>query len=340
MAKVALITEEFSPLVESLATALSHQKQEVVIVTSRSAAEKVPSHLSALAPFKTWSAMEAVRSLPALVAQNFDVWHFLFPTGETRPLSAQWILATVARSLPQKVIAGSFSSPESLRGWDSRFLSLMDLALFSNRSFLMKEKRRRHLAEHTLAEVLPPLEGVAVHQDAHLREESHRLLSCLRPFLVLPDLHDGPNWLDNSPLDFVVLKPHPRRGSKHRHVFYTGDVSPAERDLFIERSRGICLLYGDYSVLELQRFHQWSEKSQRPLLVRKRQTEIWPGLCWHLKSGWVLEDGGDPLQPLLIENPNLELPQGFENYSQREIVDSTLNQLLRLYQRSFVQRWT
>lgn len=339
MAKVALITESFSPLVENLAVALGHQKQEVVIITSRAAAEKIPSGLTVLAPFRKWSALEAMRALPALLSQNFDVWHFLFPTAENRPMGAHWVLATMARGLPQKIIAGSFSSPDSLQGWDARFLALLDLALFANRSFLMQAKRRRQLAPHTLAEVLPPLDGGPPSSDARIREETHRLLDSLRPFLILPDLQEGPEWLAHSPLDFVVLKPHPKRGSKHPRVFYTGELTPAERDLFIERSRAICLLYGDYSVLELQRFHQWSEKSQRPLIARRLQTEIWPGLCWHLKSGWILEDDKDALRNLLIENPTLALPSGFENYSRRELVDSTLNQLLRLYQRTFMQRW-
>lgn len=340
MAKVALITETFSPVVESLATALSHQKQEVVLVTSRSAAEKVPSSLNVLAPFRQWSALEAVRSLPALVSQNFDIWHFLFPQSDSRPHAAHWLLATVARSLPQKIVAGSFTSPENLRRWDGRFLSMLDLVLFPNRSFLMLAKRNAWLREHALTEVLPPLEGFSPVSDERVREEIHRLLGGLRPFLLLPDLQDGPRWIDRAPIDFVVMKPHPPRGSSHRHVFYTGELSTSERDLLLERAKALCLLYGEYSTLELQRFHQWSEKARLPLIVHKSQTEIWPGLCWHHRSGWVLEGPGDELQSLLIENPSLQLPQGFENLPRREVVDSTLNQLLRLYQRSFVQRWT
>ena len=341
MAKIALITDSVNPLVESLASALDHQKQDVTVVTSRLAIEKLPSHIRGIAPFKKWTAFEAMRSLPTLLSQNFDVWHFLFTSPQSRPTAAHWILASMARSLPQKVIAGSFSSPENLRGFgDGRFLSMLDLALFSNRSFLMQAKRQYSLGSHTLTEVVPPLEGLNPQSDFKIREETHRFLKGLRPYLVLPDLQDGPTWLENSPMDFVVLRPHPRRGSSHPHIFYTGELFPSERDLFLQNSRALCLLFGDYSVLELQRFHQWSEQMQKPLIVNRYQTEVWPGLCWHLKSGWVLEDGNDPLRELLIENPKLELPQKFENYTRRELVDSTLNELLRLYQRCFVQRWT
>ena len=170
--------------------------------------------------------------------------------------------------------------------------------------------------------------------------ETHRLLGSLRPFLLLPDLQTGPAWLEHSPLDFVVLKGAPRRGSRQRHVFYTGELFPAERDAFLKRAKALCLLYGDYSVLELQRFHQWSEAHHVPLIVHRRQTELCPGLCWHSKSGWVLEEGPDALKNLIENNPNLNLGRGFENYPHRELVDSTLNELLRLYQKSFALRWT
>ncbi len=340
MAKIALITDSFSPLVESLATSLSHQKQDVTIITTRSAFEKVPSHLNVLTPFRKWNSIEAVRALPILISQNFDVWHFLFPASESRPRAAHWLLASVARSIPQKIVVGSFAGPGSLKRWDARFLKLLDLALFSSRSFLMQAKRNKWLKPSTLAEVLPPLEGLAVPSEGHVREETHRLLKGLRPFLILPELQEGPDWIENSPLDFVVLKPHPKKGSNHKHVFYTGYLTPAERDLLISRAKAICLLYGDYSALELQRFHQWSETAACPLIVRQFQTDIWPGLCWNLKSGWILEDIGDPLQNLLIENPALVLASGYQNYSRRELVDSTLNHLLRLYQKSFVLRWS
>jgi hypothetical protein len=162
----------------------------------------------------------------------------------------------------------------------------------------------------------------------------------VRPFLVLPELQKGPDWLTKSPLDFVVLRPPPRKGSSHPHVFYTGDLFPAERDAFLQKAQALCLLYGDYSVLELQLFHQWSEAHHLPVIATKHQLELWPGLCWHTKSGWVLEDTPDPLQALLVENPSLTLERGFENYPHRELVDSTLNELLRLYQKSFKLRWT
>lgn len=340
MAKVALITEHMTPLVESLAKALQFQKQEVVIVTSGETARKLSGEFSVLAPFRKWNALEAVRALPALISQNFDVWHFLFPSVESKPRSAHWILSACARGLQQKVVAGSFSDPQNLRGWgNGRFVSMLDLALFPNRSFLMQAKRERALGPHTLAEVLPPLEVPGAPEASKIRDEIHRLRRGLRPYLVLPDLQDGPAWLENSPLDIVVLKPHPRKGSRHPHVFYTGELHAAERDLMIENARAICLLFGEYSPLELQRFHQWSEKFHRPLVVSRYQTEVWPGLCWHEKSGWVLDDGDDPLRELLIRNPALDLPGGFENLSHRELVDSTLNELLRLYQRSFTHRW-
>lgn len=340
MAKVALITEQVTPLVETLAKALQFQKQDVVIVTSREAARKLSGEFSVLAPFRKWNAFEAVRSLPALLSQNFDVWHFLFPSVDSQPLAAHWILGACARGLQQKVIAGSFSDPQNLRGWrQGKFPAMLDLALFPNRSFLMQAKREKSLGPHTLAEVLPPLEVPGEQESPKIREEVGRLLKGLGPYLVLPDLQNGPAWLENSPLDIVVLKPHPRKGSKHPHVFYTGELHPAERDLIIENARAICLLFGEYSTLELQRFHQWSERFRRPLIVNRYQTEVWPGLCWHERSGWVLEDGDDPLRDLLIRNPQLNLPGGFENFSHRELVDSTLNELLRLYQRSFTIRW-
>lgn len=341
MAKVALMTETLSPLALNLASALEQQKQEVVLITSRSEIEKAPSKIRVLAPFKRWSSFEALRAAPALLGENFDVWHFLFPTTDARPRTAHWMLAALARGIPGKVIAGSFSNIQNVAGWkNEKFIGLLDLALFPNRSFLMQMKRRHTFGSHTLAEVLPPLDWMPSTSTPRFRDETQRLLSGLRPFLILPDLQSGPKWLSQSPVDFVVLRAPPRRGSSHPHVFYTGELYPAEREAFMKRAKALCLLYGDYSVLELQLFHQWSEKHQIPVIANKHQTELWPGLCWHTKSGWVLEESGDPLRDLLVQNPSLQLERGFENYPHRELVDSTLNELLRLYQKSFALRWT
>lgn len=342
MAKVALITEFLTPLALNLASALEQQRQEVVLITSKSEKEKAPTHLTAIFPFQKWSATEAAKILPKLMTENFDVWHFLFATPESKPRMAHWCLAVVAKTLPNKVVASTFSSQQNVASFkNEKFISLVDLALFPNRSFLMKMKRRKTFGSHALAEVLPPLDWQDDNKTQTFRDETLRLIKNLRPFILTPELKIGPEWIDHSPLDFVIPKAAPKKGSQHPHVFYTGELFPNEREALLKRAKALCLLYGDYSVLELQKFHQWSEQYQLPLIVLRHQTELYPGLCWNEKSGWILEDGAaGGLKSLLVRNPKLELKSEFQNYPHRELMDSTLNELLRLYQRAFMRRWT
>lgn len=348
MAKIALITENLTPHALDLAKALHQQKQEVILISSQSEKEKAPSNISVRFPFRSWSIKEALRALPSLISENFDVWHFLFTHEDNHPKLSHWLMAALAKTIPHKIVVSSFNGKQNFRNLkDEKFLSLMDLSLFPERSLLMDLKRKHRFANNSLTEILPPIDIFpAVTENTRLiREESYHLLQQLRSFILLP--HEPPkfSWFKHSPVDLLVLQEKPKetlfaQSNATSRLFYTGNLSLEEQALFFSKAKALCLIYNDYSALDLQKYHRISEQFQLPLIVRKQQTEIYPGLCWQDRSGWIFADHDDGLQKLVVTNPDLKLAEAFANYPHNELIDSTLNELVRLYQKTYVKRWT
>jgi len=343
MAKIALISQKITPHLEALAGALTFQKQDILIITSKSELAKVSPEWRAIAPFEKWSLTEAMKALPSLISQPCDVWHFIYSNSSLRPKPADWIIAGILHTLPRKVVAASFSDSGQVSGlFMNAFFKSLDLALFSKRSLLMKTKREHEFGDHPLTEVIPPLDLESIQTLGPVNDEMIRLTQSLHSsYLVVPDLHKAPEWIESSPLPIVVLRPGNKKYRHLKNVFFVGDnLQVSDLEHLLSCSRALCLAFGDYSPIELQRYHQWSERLKLPLIVTTGQTEEFPGLCWHQKSGWVLDNPGPELWRLLGSNPNLELDGNYETISRQDLMDSTLNELLRLYQKSYSQRWT
>lgn len=341
MAKIALIADELNSISIAFALSLQQQSQEVLFLTSDASTYSEVPRFPILTPFRKWSAMEGLRTLPQLMSWNPEVWHFLFTKDDSVSRPAHWVLASFASALPNRTLAASFFSNNQIKTFtDTAFLRLFDLRTFVSRSHMMRVKRRPYFSARGLTEILPPLEHEDPAANERVRPEIERLVKSLSPFVLMPD--PPPSQLDisifkNHGIEVLLLSD---RFKRRTDYFYTGPISAGEREYLLRASRALVLAGCDLSVIELRRYHELAERTETPLVVTQYQNDLLPGLCWHQKSGWILETGLAGLKPLLDQNPKLELNKEFTGLSRHELTDSTLNELLRMYNRAFSARWS
>jgi hypothetical protein len=110
----------------------------------------------------------------------------------------------------------------------------------------------------------------------------------------------------------------------------------------LQKSKALLLAFSDLSALELQRFFQLSIKTKTPIIIRPRQNDLFPGLVIQDRTGWVLQNGEASLRELLQNNPNLDLNLSLEPSANRnlshDLIDSSINELHRFYQRALASR--
>lgn len=339
--RILIVTEELNSVVWTFAKSLHQQKQDVLILTSRDTDFDGVPPFPILTPFKTWSFLEGLKVLPRIASWNPDILHCFYTHEDHHPRPAQWILSAFAASLPNKTLAASYFVDGAIRPFrDRAFLKLFDVNTFGTRTQLMRMKRQKMLPSHAIVDVLPPIESEMLFESSRIRPEVEKLVATLGRFVLMPDPPPKPlntKLLAQRGFEVLVLSERFRPRSWH---YSTGTLTTAERDYVFSKATALLLAECDLSVLELRRFHEMCERNQLPVIVTAYQNELLPGLCWNGKSGWVLDQGLAGLSRVLDENPELQLSKSFTGVSGQELMDNALNELLRLYQKAYLLRWT
>lgn len=342
MAKIAIISEFPDAATWGLAQGLHDQRQDVLLITSRDAEiDQVPS-FPLMTPFRKWSPLEAVKIFPRILQFNPDVIHFVFSQEKSVVRWAHWMLAPALSAVPNKALAmSSFSELNMRRPGEASFLKFFNLMTFGTRTHLMKMKRAMRSTRPVLSEVMPPFE---VHRTQtadsapRIREDLETLLRKLGKFIVMPASPTNPEIVDifqRAGFETLVMS---EKFKFNTPYFTTGALSPHERTHVLKSAQAIFIAGLELSVAELKELQVLSQTSLKPLMVQPSQIEDLPGLCWHGRSGWVLDQGLASLQNVLRSHPNLEISGNFESISPGENLDSTLNELLRLYAKALQQK--
>ena len=345
MAKIALLTRKLTPQALGLAQALRFHHHDVTIMTSVN--EVVPDNLGypVLTYFKRWSALEAIKFFPRILGQAPDIWHFVFSETETeKPSGAHWILATLAKALPGRVVAGSFyDSIFEIPGHRlAPFTKACDIVTTATRENLMYLKRRGWLGKYTETEVLPPFVASSGWDEKTSQDQDLvQLISAIQPFLLLPSEHlPVLDWSEIlSCMNVVICGPRPQKPIKAlgfrdfpKGLYFIGHhISDGQMLQLLRGSRGLLTAPDEYSVIELLHFHRLCFQTKSPILANIRQTEALPGFCIHNRNGFLLDQNLKTLKKLLADNEKLELAQATFEPLKSDITDSALNELNRLY---------
>ena len=189
MAKIALISKNWTEPLAALIKALRDQRHEVLLITDRSTKINFEGEIEVLSYFKNWSAWEALKLFPRIFRDAPGIWHFVFTNPKTeKPKGAHWMFAGLVQSLPNSVVAASiYGSVLSTKGFSWKpFLHFCDFVTLGTRESLMSFKRRGIISPTSMMEVLPPLlgeEGMDI-QNPNLADLP-RLAEALYPYFLV-----------------------------------------------------------------------------------------------------------------------------------------------------------
>ncbi|GIL18310.1 MAG: hypothetical protein BroJett040_20610 [Oligoflexia bacterium] len=344
MAKIAIISQFITPQTLSLAQALFEQRNEVLLVTSRNEAIPGKSPYQILTPFKNFSAVEALRFLPRLLAHKPDIVHIVYSHEDENPSAAHLIIGNAFHAFASKItVCSFFHSPKSMQKWKAKYLlSACDLVTYSSRDHLLYG--HREFGKKTpMADVLPPLDPVFSEGAAAAGEDLKRLCQSLGQYFVIPS--DPESFFKSASkshihlalknkFNLLFLGQRPQ-SALDLEYFTLDNLKPEELQYVVENSKGALLAFSDLSLIELQKYLQWSLETNTPLFVRPAQIEMLPGLVLDKKTGWILEAGEKSLEQVIADNPQLRLPPFRSHDRKYELMDSTLNEINRLYSKAF-----
>lgn len=347
MAKIALVCKEIHPIVLSLANQLIAHKNELIIITSKDS--EVPKNIEAqvLRPFQKWSALEAFRLFAKLMGNMPDVFHFVFTNTNQSPTTAHIVLSQLIQPIPGRVVASSFfHSPYVISPLRMKlFLFGNHLVTWGTSSHLITARRSFSIPKNSLTEVIPPLSDETIQSTETHSNQMEQLLNSLGDYLLIPGNPEDfykktKSWqlLTNRKMKLVFLCERPAQRKHTLDHFYLGNPYGVDLLYAIQESKGILLAFSDLSLLELQQFYQWSHLTGTPLLVRPRQLEMYPGLVVENKTGWILESGEQSLDQLLKTNPELRIQRKQDLQPMLDIIDSTMNELNRMYNKAIAHR--
>lgn len=335
MAKIALITRNFSKEVESLAHSLSGLRHDVILITDRDT--PLPQNYSGmvLTPFKKWTPLEALRFFPKFLGQAPHIWHFVFSDCEKEfPTAAHFLLATFAKALPRRSVVTTFWSQWPARAFlFSRFAKLNDLMTFASRESLMRARRNQWIPETCATEVMPPLPGSENHEQTLRREELARLCGSLKPFLYVPHANLPQDLLQaavNSGLHLLARGSRPQTGTQDSLFYLPASLNESDVEFCISESVGILSAFHQFSALELLRLQTASQKFEKPILGHPVQNEILPGYCLEGRSGFLIESERD-FKKLFQSSAWTHFKYQAVDPGLRQLQDSVLNDLNRLY---------
>ncbi len=251
------------------------------------------------------------------------------------------------------------------------FLRQMDLITTGTRENLMYLKRNLVKTSRTQLEVLPPLpvdweqwknKHQYVKTTSHL-SELEILCRNSQPYLFVPtQIYERETMLplcdhfhilslgsrpkkhlseektnsvstteSTASTPFRTEANKPSSVTKNRIHYLGSDLSESDIQYVVENSKGICTALEELSLLELVKIQTWAQKAGKPIIANRRQVELLPGFVQDKKTGWVIDGHSRDILHIKASNPhfNLNLKKG--NVTTGPLVDSTINELNRLY---------
>lgn len=351
MAKIAIITDDFSEQSYLLANALQAQRHDVTILCSQDC--DIPENLQipVLRCFKSWTWLEALLVFPRLISHRFEIWHFILKT----PQPAALAIAHLVSPLPKKIVCVSFF--ESLSSTSRLRLQLLlkacDIITAGTREQMMYLKRNRWVSTDTQTQLLPPMiTEQNLHFNSEVNQDLQRLTNSMKPFLLVPS-SEAPVELMESPfldqlldrVQLVVCGPRPKKYQQlwrfqqsSPHICFIGNQkkSLSNSDLLFlsKQSLGILTSFCPMSSVDLMLWLRLSSLTEKPLIANSRQTESFPDFCVHQKNGFLIKETIQALIALLDQNPSLKLSHPQFVLAPTTTTDSALNELNRLYSKT------
>jgi hypothetical protein len=366
MAKIILVSKKITPTTWHLAQALKSHQHEVVLLTSYG--EKPPqdaNDIEFLGYFKHWTIMEGFRILPTLIAQGPQIIHLLLE--EDRANSAQILLSVFAKSHPSCVLTTTLLNIR--KGLKRRnpvryLIEESDIITCPTVEALGHIRGLNVRSHHQGRGILPPFLSLQVGEsvDSILNDDEILLFENLRkrPYIVMPfseALFDpkNPNYdlmrVLAQKYKLVLWGTYSHWPVRERKAFaswmskidpssewiVTGSLGSVMIQILLKSASALFLAGRDFSPVEMTDYYTHAIKSDVPLILCSNQTSIHSDLWKNSINCWVLNN--EQIQSDLIKllnRPSLKLPESLTRKlaEDRHLIDSSLNELNRLYNRA------
>jgi hypothetical protein len=369
MAKVLVVSKKLNPTCFRLAQTLRSQQHEVSILTSQKEDGSFPAGIECMTPFEKWSAVEALRWIPALLQRQPNIVHFLLE-GSADLSMAHVILIGFIKSLPNTVISTSLlSNPMHLGFFNPMRLLLQESDIITCPSYeSLATLRGLNVRSHQQSRgILPPALDL---NPAVTEEESIEVNGGPQqhlyngPYVVMPLIETvfAPN---KSFFDRLSLL------ASHRHVMLIGSMDSwtlRERRRFqkwmedqglghrwtlvnqkaelrpkrlLQNAEALVLAGCRLTPFELADYFYQSIQTECTLVLDDRQAGFYADLWRHGENCWIIPSSEIQRRLNRLMNQGslrlqFKLPQHMDVH--RNLIDLPINELNRLYSRALFLR--
>lgn len=366
MSKIVLVSKKLNNSTWMLAKGLRSQSNEVIILTSRN---EVPpdndnGQIELMTYFKAWSFWEAIKLLPTLIGNDISIMHLLIE--EQRVHGAYVVLSTFAQKNPRCVLSISFfnSMKKISRKSPLKFLveksDIVTLptpdAMSTLRGLRMRNKNQGRLV---LSPVLPSLPikheisfSELVFDELKTADKMPKALiyfdqekftpdtKFFRSLEILSKKYHLIFWGTNSHWPLRERKKFSAWLSTFSKKWQFLQVNDIAEDIkYLNLDDIIFLSFTDINLLNLAETMVLGLGSKASLVLDNSQTGVYAGLWRNGKNCWVLQDSKnlDDLSDFLRQQINLPYPRPQELGNNQQLIDSSLNELNRLYNKALLQ---
>lgn len=365
MAKIILVSKHVNATSWQLAQALKSQQHEVVLLTSYGEIPPQDTHgIDFMAYFKHWSLLEGLRIIPGLFLLQPQILHILLD--EDKMSAGQVVLSTFAKSYPSCILTTSLLNIR--RGLNRRnlvryLIEESDIITCPTVEALGQLRGLNIRSKGQGRGILPPVLNLRADPDMKSSDddESHLLEVMTRgPFIVIPfrEPHFDPEADSFERIRTLAQKykvvlwgTYSHWSLRDRKKFaswmdnfqcgknwtITGPLPLSLSQPLLKQTTALCLAGQPFSPAEMTEYYMRAIHCHTPLILDSLQTSVHADLwensvnCWVLNSHHLQKD-----LVRLLGRPHLRLPENLSEQlaEDRHLIDSSLNELNRLYNRA------
>lgn len=367
MAKILLVSKKLSPTCLRLTMALRHQQHQVSVLTSMGEDARFPDGVECMTPFRSWSLLEGLRWLPALLTLQPQIIHLILDEDDLSGVQA--VLSMAAKGLPNTVLTTSLLSiKQGLRRRNPvrYLLQESDIVTCPSVESLGSLRGLRIRSTRQGRGILPPAidfsdEGTEA-PSGHLAELEKSLHG--RDYLVMPffemDFDPSKAAFDRlammaSHRHVVLLGSFSNWTLRERRLFQrwmqdqglgtqwtlTGPLGRAESRKILAGAEALVLAGTPMSPFEATEFFLRTLQAGATPVLDEKQASIHSELWKHGENCWILPHGEiNRRLNRLLNQGSLKRPASLPiNLSlHRDLIDAPLNELNRLYNRALANR--
>lgn len=366
MAKIILVSKNVNPTSWQLTQALKSQQHEVVLLTSYGENPPNTSGIEFMGFFKRWNLFEGLRIIPGLFGLQPQILHILLEDDRMNP--AQIILSAFAKSHPACVLTTSLLHIK--RGLSRQnpvryLLEQSDIVTCPTVEALGQLRGLNVRSTRQGRGILPPvLDLKSKSKKEDNMDGSHLVHSLINEnFVVIPfrETHFNPDaqvfmrirtmaqkykvilwgsyshWTLRDRKKFAVWMD--KFACGHNWAV-TGEIDPDLSHLLLEKSSAFILAGQNLTPVEMTEYYIRAIESHAVLVLDSKQSSVHSDLWKNTVNCWILDFHHLQRDIVrLLAKSTLKLPESISEQlaKDRHLIDSSLNELNRLYNRALNQ---